>query len=142
MDDRNAPATKGDIADATRNGTIPGHVARSINTASTNGTVDVDVKLEGHADGMRPDLSVDGTITIERLADVVYIENSQVIGQPGAKITLFKLDADGKEATRVPVTLGVSSVNTIQVMGGLKVGDQVVLSDMSAQDAYNRIRLN
>jgi HlyD family secretion protein len=124
----------------TRNGIIPGHVTR-IDPASTNGTVDVDVKLEGHADGMRPDLSVDGTITIERLADVVYV-GRPVIGQPNAKITLFKLDADGKEAQRVPVELGVSSVNTIQVTGGLKVGDQVVLSDMSAQDAYNRIRLN
>jgi HlyD family secretion protein len=124
----------------TRNGIIPGHVTR-IDPASTNGTVDVDVKLEGHADGMRPDLSVDGNITIERLADVVYV-GRPVIGQPNAKITLFKLDADGKEAQRVPVTLGVSSVNTIQVMAGLNVGDQVVLSDMSAQDAYNRIRLN
>jgi HlyD family secretion protein len=124
----------------TRNGIIPGHVTR-IDPASTNGTVDVDVKLEGHADGMRPDLSVDGTITIERLADVVYV-GRPVIGQPNAKITLFKLDPDGKEAQRVPVTLGVSSVNTIEVTAGLKVGDQVVLSDMSAQDAYNRIRLN
>jgi HlyD family secretion protein len=124
----------------TRNGVIPGHVTR-IDPASTNGTVDVDVKLEGHADGMRPDLSVDGTITIERLADVVYV-GRPVIGQPNAKITLFKLDADGKEAQRVPVTLGVSSVNTIEVTAGLKVGDQVVLSDMSAQDAYQRIRLN
>jgi HlyD family secretion protein len=124
----------------TRNGIIPGHVTR-IDPASTNGTVDVDVKLEGHADGMRPDLSVDGTITISRLDDVVYV-GRPVIGQPGAKITLFKLDPDGKEATRVPVSLGQTSVNTIQVMDGLKVGDQVVLSDMSAQDAYNRIRLN
>lgn len=124
----------------TRNGIIPGHVTR-IDPASTNGTVDVDVKLEGHADGMRPDLSVDGNITIERLADVVYV-GRPVTGQPGAKIMLFKLDPDGKEAQKVPVTLGVSSVNTIQVVDGLKVGDQVVLSDMSAQDAYNRIRLN
>ncbi len=80
----------------TRNGIIPGHVTR-IDPASTNGTVDVDVKLEGHADGMRPDLSVDGTITIERLADVMYV-GRPVIGQPGAKITLFKLDPDSKEA--------------------------------------------
>jgi len=84
---------------------------------------------------------VDGTVTIERLADVVYV-GRPVTGQPGAKIMLFKLDPDGKEAQKVPVTLGASSVNTIQVMDGLKVGDQVVLSDMSAQDAYNRIRLN
>jgi HlyD family secretion protein len=124
----------------TRNGIIPGHVTR-IDPASTNGTVDVDVKLEGHADGMRPDLSVDGVVTIERLADVVYV-GRPVTGQPGAKIMLFKLDPDGKEAQKVAVTLGVSSVNTIQVVDGLKVGDQVVLSDMSAQDAYNRIRLN
>jgi HlyD family secretion protein len=115
----------------TRNGIIPGHVTR-IDPASVNGTVDVDVKLEGVAPGMRPDLSV---------ADVVYV-GRPVIGQPGAKITLFKLDADGKEAQRVPVALGRSSVNTIEVVEGLKVGDQVILSDMSAQDAYNRIRLN
>src|SRR5579862_5574403 len=124
----------------TRNGIIAGHVTR-IDPAAVNGTVDVDVKLEGTAPGMRPDLSVDGTIIIEKLADVVYV-GRPVIGQPGAKITLFKLDPDSKEAQRVPVSLGRSSVNTIQVMGGLKVGDQVVLSDMSAQDAYNRIRLN
>jgi HlyD family secretion protein len=124
----------------TRNGIIPGHVSR-IDPASTNGTVDVDVKLEGHVDGMRPDLSVDGTITISRLDDVVYV-GRPVIGQPGAKITLFKLNPDGKEAERVPVSLGQTSVNTIQVMDGLKVGDQVILSDMSAQDAYSRIRLN
>jgi HlyD family secretion protein len=124
----------------TRNGIIPGHVTR-IDPASVNGTVDVDVKLEGTADGMRPDLSVDGTITIERLADVVYV-GRPVIGQPGAKITLFKLDTDTKEAQRVPVSLGRSSVNTIEVVDGLKVGDQVILSDMSAQDAFNRIRLN
>ena len=131
----------GQVADIdTRNGHIPGHVTR-IDPASTNGTVDVDVKLEGHADGMRPDLSVDGTITIERLADVVYV-GRPVIGQPGAKITLFRLDPDGKEAQRVPVSLGRSSVNTIEVVDGLKVGDQVVLSDMSAQETYNRIRLN
>ena len=124
----------------TRNGIIPGHVTR-IDPASVNGTVDVDVKLEGTADGMRPDLSVDGTITIERLADVVYV-GRPVIGQPGAKITLFKLDPDSKEAQRIPVSLGRSSVNTIEVVDGLKVGDQVILSDMSAQDAFNRIRLN
>ena len=124
----------------TRNGVIPGHVSR-IDPAAVNGTVDVDVKLEGKADGMRPDLSVDGTITIERLADVVFV-GRPVIGQPDAKITLFKLDKDEKEAQRVPVKLGRSSVNTIEVKDGLNVGDQVILSDMSAQDAYNRIRLN
>jgi len=125
----------------TRNGIIPGHVSR-IDPAAVNGTVDVDVSLEGPLPpGARPDLSVDGTITLERLADVVYV-GRPVVGQPGAKVTLFKLDADGKEAQRVPVALGRSSVNNIEVVDGLKVGDQVILSDMSAQDAYNRIRLN
>ena len=124
----------------TRNGIIAGHVTR-IDPAAVNGTVDVDVKLEGTAPGMRPDLSVDGTITIEKLADVVFV-GRPVIGQPDAKISLFKLDQDGKEAQRVNVKLGRSSVNTIEVKDGLNVGDQVILSDMSAQDAYNRIRLN
>jgi HlyD family secretion protein len=125
----------------TRNGIIPGHVSR-IDPAAVNGTVDVDVTLEGALPpGARPDLSVDGTITLERLADVVYV-GRPVVGQPGAKITLFRLDADSKEAQRVPVSLGRSSVNNIEVVEGLKVGDQVILSDMSAQDQYNRIRLN
>jgi HlyD family secretion protein len=125
----------------TRNGIIPGHVSR-IDPAAVNGTVDVDVTLEGALPpGARPDLSVDGTITLERLANVVYV-GRPVIGQPGAKITLFKLDPDGKEAQRVPVTLGRSSVNNIEVVDGLQVGDQVILSDMSSQDQYNRIRLN
>jgi len=125
----------------TRNGIIPGHVSR-IDPAAVNGTVDVDVTLEGALPpGARPDLSVDGTITLERLTDVMYV-GRPVVGQPGAKITLFKLDPEGKEAQRVPVTLGRSSVNNIEVVDGLKVGDQVILSDMSAQDAYNRIRLN
>lgn len=125
----------------TRNGIIPGHVSR-IDPAAVNGTVDVDVTLEGALPpGARPDLSVDGTITLEKLTDVVYV-GRPVVGQPGAKITLFRLDADNKEALRVPVSLGRSSVNNIEVVDGLKVGDQVILSDMSAQDAYNRIRLN
>jgi HlyD family secretion protein len=72
---------------------------------------------------------------------VVYV-GRPVVGQPHAKITLFKLDAEGKEAQRVPVSLGRESVNNIEVVDGLKVGDQVILSDMSSQDAYNRIRLN
>ena len=125
----------------TRNGVIPGHVSR-IDPAAVNGTVDVDVTLEGALPpGARPDLSVDGTITLERLTDVMYV-GRPVIGQPGAKISLFKVDPDGKGAERVNVALGRSSVNNIEVVDGLKVGDQVILSDMSAQDAYNRIRLN
>jgi len=125
----------------TRNGVIPGHVSR-IDPAAVNGTVDVDVTLEGALPpGARPDLSVDGTITLERLTDVMYV-GRPVIGQPGAKISLFKVDPDGKGAERVNVALGRSSVNNIEVVDGLKVGDQVILSDMSSQDAYNRIRLN
>jgi HlyD family secretion protein len=125
----------------TRNGIIPGHVSR-IDPAAVNGTVDVDVTLEGPIPpDARPDLSVDGTITLERLANVVYV-GRPVIGQPGAKISLFKVDPDGKGAERVPVSLGRGSVNNIEVVDGLKVGDTVILSDMSSQDAYNRIRLN
>lgn len=125
----------------TRNGIIPGHVSR-IDPAAVNGTVDVDVTLDGPLpQGARPDLSVDGTITLERLANVVYV-GRPVVGQPGAKITLFKVDPDNKGAERIPVSLGRSSVNNIEVLDGLKVGDQVILSDMSSQDQYNRIRLN
>lgn len=124
----------------TRNGVIPGHVIRK-DPAAINGTITVDVKLEGQLpDGAVPDLSVDGTITIEKLTDVVYV-GRPVIGQAGAKITLFKLDQDGKDAVRVPVNLGRSSVSTIEIVDGLHVGDQVILSDMSAWDAHNRIRL-
>ncbi len=110
----------------TRNGIIPGHVSR-IDPAAVNGTVDVDVKLEGQAPGMRPDLSVDGTITIEKLSDVLFV-GRPVIGQPDAKITLFKLDPDSKEAQRVPVKLGRGSVNTIEIVDGLqgrRPGDSV-----------------
>ncbi len=92
-------------------------------------------------DGARPDLSVDGMIELERLADVVYV-GRPVFGQPNSQITLFKLEEDGKGANRIPVKLGRTSVNTIEIVEGLKVGDQVVLSDMSAWDAQNRIRLN
>ncbi len=125
----------------TRNGIIKGKVMR-IDPAAVNGTVTVDVKLMGELpQGARPDLSVDGTIELERLADVVYVARP-VFGQPNSQITLFRLEQDGKTATRVPVKLGRSSVNTIEILDGLKVGDQVIVSDMSAQDAQSRIRLN
>jgi len=125
----------------TRNGIIDGYVER-IDPAVTNGTVDVDVKLDGPLPpGARPDLSVDGTIEIERAADVVYV-GRPVIGQANQKVSLFRVDDDGKGAALVPVTLGRSSVNTIEILNGLKVGDQVILSDMSAWDGHNRIRLN
>ena len=124
----------------TRNGIIPGHVTR-VEPAAVNGTVDVDVSFDGPLpDGARPDLSVDGTITIEKLADVVFV-GRPVIGQAGSKIGLFKIDPDGKGATRTTVTLGRASVNTIEVVEGLNVGDRVILSDMSAWDQHNRIRL-
>jgi RND family efflux transporter MFP subunit len=125
----------------TRNGIIKGEVAR-IDPAAVNGTVTVDVRLIGELpQGARPDLSVDGTIEIEKLTDVLYVERP-VIGQANATVGLFRVNPDGKEAERVQVKFGRSSVNTIEVMSGLKLGDKVVLSDMSQWDAHNRVRLN
>ena len=125
----------------TRNGTVNGRVAR-IDPAVINGTVTVDVRIEGPLpQGARPDLSVDGTIQLEHLADVMYV-GRPVIGQQESTITLFRLEPDGKHASRVKVLLGRNSVNTIEIKDGLRVGDQVVLSDMSAYDNYDRIRLN
>ena len=125
----------------TRNGIIPGHVVR-IDPNVINGTRTVDCKLDGPLpSGAVPDLSVDGTVEIQRLADVVYI-GRPVFGQPDSSVSLFKLEPDGKGASRVTVKLGRSSVNTIEVVDGLKVGDQVILSDMSAQDQNPRIRLD
>ncbi len=125
----------------TRNGIVAGHVIR-IDASIVNGTRTVDCKLDGALPpGAVPDLSVDGTIEIERLADVVFV-GRPVFGQPNSSVSLFKLEEDGKGADRVTVKLGRSSVNTIEVVEGLKVGDQVILSDMSAQDQNPRIRLN
>jgi HlyD family secretion protein len=125
----------------TRNGIIPGRVIR-IDPAALNGTVGVDVELLGPLPpGARPELSVDGVIEIEHLADVVHMDRP-VSGEPGSTIGIFKIDPDGKGATRVNVKLGRASVNTIEVLDGLKVGDRVILSDMSQYDAYSRIRLN
>ena len=123
----------------TRNGIIPGKVIR-IDPAAQNGTVTVDVALEGELPrGARPDLSVDGTIELERLENVLFV-GRPAFGQEQSTVGLFKLDATG-EATRAQVQLGRSSVNTIEVLGGLAEGDQVVLSDMSAWDQFERIRL-
>ena len=125
----------------TRNGIIPGRVIR-LDPAALNGTVGVDVELLGPLPkDARPELSVDGVIEIERLSDVVYMDRP-VSGEPGSTIGIFKIDADGKGASRVNVKLGRASVNTIEVLDGLKVGDRVILSDMSQYDAYSRIRLN
>jgi HlyD family secretion protein len=125
----------------TRNGIADGKVER-IDPAVQNGTVQVDVDLEGPLPpGARPDLSVEGTIEIERLENVVYV-GRPAFGQPNSDVRLFKLDPSDGVAERVPVHLGRSSVNLIEITRGLKPGDQVVLSDTSAWDAYDRIRLN
>jgi HlyD family secretion protein len=124
----------------TRNGLVGGHVSR-IDPSVQNGTVTVDVTIDGPLpQGARPDLSVDGTITIENLSDVLYV-GRPVHGQSDSTIGIFKLDADGSEASRVNVKLGRSSVNTIEIVSGLSVGDKVILSDMSQWDTYDRIRL-
>lgn len=125
----------------TRNGVINGKVIR-IDPAVQEGTVTVDVALIGELPkGARPDLSVDGTIELERLDDVLYV-GRPAYGQAESTIALFKLLEDGETAVRTQVRLGRSSVNTIEVIQGLTEGDQVILSDTSAWDAYTRIRLN
>ena len=113
-----------------------------IDPASTGGTVGVDISLEGNLPpGARPDLSVDGTITLEKLPDVIKV-GRPAFGQENSTVMLFKLDGDTGEAHRVQVRLGRTSVKEIEILEGLQPGDQVILSDMSAQDAYDRIRLN
>jgi HlyD family secretion protein len=125
----------------TRNGLVKGKVSR-IDPAVLNGTVTVDCKLEGPLpQGARPDLSVDGTIELERLNDVVFM-GRPVFGQADSKVSLFKIEPDGKYANRLQVALGSAAVNTIEVRSGLNVGDRVILSDMSAWEQYDRIKLN
>ncbi|MBI5386414.1 MAG: HlyD family efflux transporter periplasmic adaptor subunit [Verrucomicrobia bacterium] len=125
----------------THNGVIPGHVVR-IDPAVQNGTVTVDVALDGPLPkGARPDLSVDGKVTLEKLDDVVYV-GCPANAQPEAKVSLFKLVDGGKAALRVPVQLGRSSVHTVEIREGLTVGDQVIVSEMSQWDTHDRIRLN
>jgi HlyD family secretion protein len=125
----------------TRNGVVPGRVVR-VDPAATNGTVTVDVALEGELPrGARPDLSIDGTITIERIDDALTV-GRPAFGQPGSRVTLFKLDPDGAAARRVPVVLGRGSVHRIEVVEGLAEGDRVILSDMSTWDAVDRVRLD
>jgi HlyD family secretion protein len=124
----------------TRNGIVSGHVMR-IDPSVQNGTRTVDVSLEGDLPkGAVPDLSVDGTIELERLNDVVYM-GRPAFGQDQSTVGIFKVNAAGAEATRVQVQLGRSSVNTIEVLNGLQPGDKVILSDMSAWDAFDRVRL-
>ena len=125
----------------TRNGIIPGHVIRKDPTV-IGGTVTVDVALEGELPkGAIPDLGVDGTIELEHLNDVIYVERPTQ-GQEGSTIGLFRLTPDGKEAERVQVKIGRVSVSTVEILGGLKPGDQVILSDMSQYDGTDRIRIN
>jgi HlyD family secretion protein len=124
----------------THNGLIPGHVMR-IDPSVANGTRTVDVKLDGALPkGAVPDLSVEGTIEIERLADVLYV-GRPVHGDADSTVGLFKLVDGGSEAVRVPVQIGSESVNTVEVLKGLDVGDTVILSDMSAEDNYDRVEL-
>jgi HlyD family secretion protein len=125
----------------TRNGIVEGVVTR-IDPAVRSGTVQVDVELVGKLPrGARPDLSVDGTIEIERLEHVAFT-GRPVYGQPDSTISLFKLVDDGRYAVRVPVQIGRTSVNAVEILQGLAPGDQVILSDTSAWDEYDRIRLN
>ncbi len=132
----------GQVAEVdTRNGTpLGGHVVR-IDPSSQGGTVGVDVTLDDplHS-GDRPDLSVDGTIELEKLPDVIKMSRP-AFGQENSSITIFKLTPDGTEAVRTPVKLGKAAVTEIQVLEGLKPGDQVILSDMSQYDAYDRVRI-
>jgi HlyD family secretion protein len=133
-----APGQKASID--TRNGIVGGHVSR-IDPSVVNGTVTVDVTIDDPLPlGARPDLSVDGTVEIENLKDVLYV-GRPVHGQAESTIGIFKIVDDGAEAVRVNVKLGRSSVNTIEIVDGLKVGDKVILSDMSAWDNFDRIRL-
>ncbi len=125
----------------THNGVIDGKVTR-IDPAVLNGTVTVDVELAGALpQGARPDLSVDGTIDLERMQDVLYV-GRPAFGNENSTVSLFKLSPDGKTAVRVPVKVGRASVNSIQVIEGLQAGDTVILSDMSRWDNTDRIRLD
>lgn len=124
----------------TRNGIVNGRVIR-IDPSVQNGTRTVDVSLDGELPkGAVPDLSVDGTIELERLANVLFM-GRPAFGQDQSTVGIFKMDSDGAEASRVQVTLGKSSVNTVEIVSGLQAGDKVILSDMSAWDAFERVRL-
>lgn len=124
----------------TRNGIIPGRVIR-MDPAAQNGTVTVDVALEGALPrGARPDMSVDGTVDIERLNDVLYV-GRPAYGQAESSVALFKLEPGGRQAQRVNVQLGRSSASTIQVVNGLTAGDVVILSDMSQYETSERVKI-
>jgi HlyD family secretion protein len=125
----------------THNGVIPGHVVR-IDPSVVNGTVTVDVTLDAKLpQGARPDLSVDGTIDLEKMDNVLYV-GRPAFGQEQSTVGMFRLEPDGSNALRAQVKLGRSSVNTVEILQGLKEGDQVILSDMSRWDSYDRVRLD
>jgi HlyD family secretion protein len=125
----------------TRNGVVEGKVTR-VDPSVQNGTVTVDITLTGELPrGARPDLSIDGTIELERLDDIIFVGRPS-FGQERSRVGMFRLDADGVYATRVQVQLGRSSVNTIEVVDGLQPGDKVILSDSSQWDANDRIKLD
>jgi HlyD family secretion protein len=124
----------------THNGVIPGHVVR-VDPAVVEGSVTVDVRLDAPLPpGARPDLSVEGTIEIQKLADVVYV-GRPAFGQPDSTVGIFRLDEGGKIASRVGVKLGRTSVSSVEILGGLQPGDEVILSDMSRWDGFDRVRL-
>lgn len=124
----------------TRNGIIQGRISR-IDPAVQQGTVTVDVDLQGSLPpGARPDLSVDGTIELERLDNVLYV-GRPAFGQEGSTVSFFKLEEDERSAVRTQVKLGRSSVSAIEILDGLREGDKVILSDTSAWDNYDRLRL-
>jgi multidrug resistance efflux pump len=124
----------------TRNGVVQGRVSR-IDPAVQNGTVTVDVSLQGELPrGARPDLSVDGTIEVERLKDVLHV-GRPAYGQGNSSVGLFRLVEDGHSAVRVNVELGRTSVNTVEIRGGVQPGDKVIISDMSRWDGYDRVRV-
>ena len=124
----------------TRNGVIPGRVTR-IDPAVENGTVTVDVALDGELPrGARPDLTVDGTIELERMDDILFV-GRPVFGQEESVVSLFRVEANGTHASRMRVSLGRASVNAIEVLDGLQPGDHVVLSDMSTWDRFDRVRI-
>jgi HlyD family secretion protein len=124
----------------TRNGVVEGKVSR-VDPSVQNGTVTVDVTLAGELPrGARPDLSVDGTIELERLDNVVYMARP-AFGQENATVGIFKFEPDGVYARRTQVKLGRSSVNSIEIISGLQPGDRVILSDMSQWDANDRVKI-
>ena len=123
----------------TRTGLVPGQVIR-IDPAAQEGTVTVDIALDGALNGARPDISVDATITIERLSNVLYT-GRPAYGQPSTTVGMFKLVEGGRYAVRIPVKLGRTSVNAVEIVNGLAEGDSVVLSDMTRYENVDRVKL-